>query len=296
LDVYAWTGSGWAWVSSEVFSGEDLIIAELQSVPEQFDFVIAETRALPPVVSADLVGKTVPEEAIGVVVELNPRALTLGDNGEIMSTATIEAGAEASFMIVPILSNVNTDGTIRNDLVDNILVDTALQQTHIENILQTLEENGFHGVEIDYRAINPGLRDPFSDFIAKLADALHQQGRILMVRLELPRQVSYDQWDTGVYDWRSLGQAVDGIKVPSIPDPQAYVLDGRMDQLVRWAISQVSRQQVQFIISTRSVDLRGGNPTYLPYAQAMAQRRNREPARRIQGRRASRLWAECRRR
>jgi hypothetical protein len=270
LDVYAWTGAGWSWVPSEVFTAEDLIIAELHDTPEQFDFVVAETRALPPVVSADLVGTAVPEAATGVVVELNPRALTVGDNGEIMGTVTIDPDAAASFMIVPILSNVNADGTIRNDLVDNILVDAALQQTHIDNILQTLEENGYHGVEIDYRAINPGLRDPFSDFVAKLADALHQQGKILTIRLELPRQVSYDQWDTGVYDWSSLGHVVDGIKVPSIADPQAYVQDGHMDQLIRWAITQVSRQQVQFIISTRSVDLRGSNPTYLPYQAAMA--------------------------
>jgi spore germination protein YaaH len=270
LDVYAWTGSGWSWVSSEVFNSEELIIAELHNIPEQFDFVVAETRALPPIVSADLAGAMVPEEANGVVGELNPRALTLGDNGEVLGDVTLDASTAASFMIVPILSNVNADGTIRNDLVDNILVDAALRQTHIDNILRALEESGYHGVEIDYRAINPGLRDPFSDFIASLAESLHQQGRILTVRVELPRQVSHDQWDTGVYDWSRLGQVVDGIKVPSIADPQAFVQDGRMDQLIRWAISQVSRQQVQFILSTRSVDLRGSNPTYLPYADAMA--------------------------
>ena len=43
-----------------------------------------------------------------------------------------------------------------------------------------------------------------------------------------------------------------------------------MDQLVRWAVSQVNRQQVQFILSTRSVDRRGDNPSFVSYAQAMA--------------------------
>jgi spore germination protein len=256
-------------MSSKVISEEDVIIAELDRAPDAFEFVVAQTRPLPPVISADLIGTAIPQAAEGVVVELNPRGLTLGDAGSVMGSVQVDASADGGFAVVPVLSNVNADGTIRNDLADNLLIDPGLQQTHIENILQTITENGYHGIEIDYRAINPGLREPFGNFVASLADVLHQQGKILTVRVELPRQVSYDQWDTGVYDWKKLGQAVDGIKVPSLRAPQAYVPEGSMEQLIRWAVTQVSRQQLQVILSTRSVDLRGTNPTYLPYTEAM---------------------------
>ena len=270
LDLYAWTDEGWAWMTNEVIGAEDVIIAELDSVPTKLNFVVAQTRALPPVISADLASPGVPEAAAGVVVELNPRSLILGDAGGLLIDDQVAVSAEGDFAIVPVLSNVNSDGTIRNDLVDNLLVDAAIQQTHIDSIVQLATESGYAGIEIDYRAINPGLRDAFSKFVDDLAQALHQQGKILSVRVELPRQVSYDMWDTGVYDWKELGQSVDTIKIPTIPDPQAYVPDGRMEQLVRWTVSQISRQQVQFIISTRSIDRRGSNPAYLPYEQAMA--------------------------
>jgi spore germination protein YaaH len=269
LDVYTWTGTSWMWTPSEVIGLEDVVIAELDQVPENLDFVVAQTRTLPPVISADLFGTSVPEAANGIVIELNPRSLSLGDNGSIIGEAKVDVSADAGFALVPVLSNVNPDGTIRNDLVDNLLVDPALQQTHIDNIAKAVTANAYHGIEIDYRAINPGLRDAFSIFVSKLAQVLNQQGKVVSVRVEFPRQVSYDSWDTGVYDWIKLGQTVSALKVPTLPDPQAYVQDGQMEQLVRWAVSQVNRRKIQFILSTRSVDLRGSNPTYLPYEQAM---------------------------
>ena len=136
LDLYAWSGAGWSWVPSQVLPAEDVIIAQLDSVTAQFDFVVAQTRGLPPVISADLADTGVPAAADGLVVELNPRAFVLTDNGQILSTSKPDAAADASFAIVPILSNVNADGSIRNDLVDNILVSNELRQTHIDAILK----------------------------------------------------------------------------------------------------------------------------------------------------------------
>ncbi len=270
LDMYGWMGHGWVWLPSRVIEEEDVILAELSDVPEQIDIVIAQTRILPPIIAADLNGSAVVEQANGVIVELNPRAFVLGDDGQVIGAPKIETGADSSFTIVPILSNWQPGEAIRNDLVDNLLVDSDLRQAHIEAVVQAVVENACAGVEIDYRAINPALRGAFSDFVTHLADALHQQGKTLSVRVAYPRQIAYDQWDTGVFDWGALGRVVDTLKIPSIPDPQAYVYGGLMDQLIRWATSRVHRQKLQFILSTRSVDKTGNNPSFVTYAEAMA--------------------------
>lgn len=269
LDMYAWTGSSWTWVPSRVIAEEDVILAELGNLPEQFDFVVAQTKLLPPVISADLIGSAVPEEASGTVVELNPHALMIGDNGQVIGTSKFDFSADSPYSIIPVLTNWRENEAIRNDLVDNMLVDSTLRQAHIEAIVQAVNENNFQGIMLDYRAINPGLRSSWTEFVSLLADALHQQGKTLAVRVEYPRQVAYDQWDTGVFDWMALGKAVDVLQVPSIPDPQGFVTDGVMDQLFDWAVTQVHRHKLQFILSTRSVDLKGNNPKYVPYVDAM---------------------------
>ena len=268
LDLYAWTQTGWSWLPSRVIDAEDLVLAELDQVPAQLDLVVAQTHLLPPIVSADLTVAEVPEQAAGAVVEINPQLLALGSNGQIgdVSQATV---SPESFAVVPVLSNRDPGGTIRNDLADNVLADPALRQAHISAILDTVTKRGFNGIEIDYAAINPALRNQFTEFIAQLAEQLHQQGKILTVRVETPRQVSYDEWDTGVFDWRALGRSVDGLKVPVLSDPQAFVSEGPMDQLIRWAVSQVNRQQLQFMLSTRSTDLLGSSPTSVSYLDAL---------------------------
>ncbi|MBN1933523.1 MAG: SH3 domain-containing protein [Anaerolineae bacterium] len=269
LDMYAWTGTSWTWVPSRVIAEEDVILAELDSLPEQFDFVVAQTKLLPPVISADLTGNAVPEEAGGTVVELNPLALMIGDEGRVIGTAKLDLSIDTPYTIIPMLTNWQENEAIRSDLVDNMLVDSTLRQAHIDAIVQAVKENNFQGILLDYRAINPALRGAFTEFVSLLADALHQQGKTLAVRVEYPRQVAYDQWDTGVFNWMALGKAVDALQVPSIPDPQAFVAEGLMDQLFDWAVTQVHRHKLQFILSTRSADRKGNNPKYVTYIEAM---------------------------
>lgn len=270
LDVYTWNGEAWRWLPCDVIGAEDVIVCTTSQLSEQMDLVVAQTRPLPPVISAELAGGTVSSAADAIVVELNPRGLTLSDGGQVTDQVDLEVDPGSGYSICPILTNVGNDGSVRNDLVDNMLADTALRQAHIEQIAKRADERGYDGIELDYRAIDPGLRDAFGEFVGDLASVLHAQGKVLSVRAEVPRQISYEEWETGVYDWQKLGQVVDVLKVPALADPQAYVADGKMEQLIRWAVTQVSRQQLQFILSTHSVDLRGDNPLYLPYEQAMA--------------------------
>lgn len=268
LDMYAWTDAGWQWMPSQVIGPEDIILSELNAVPEKLDFVVAQTRLLPPIVSADT-GALVPEEAQGIVGELNPRSYMLSDGGQVVGITPPPDVPGDSFAVVPILLNWDEAGTIRSDLVDNLLVDHGLRQAHIDAVLQTVADNDHDGIELDYRGINPSLRAALSEFVAELADQLHQQAKILVVRVEYPRQIAYDQWDTGAFDWAALGQAVDVLKFPALPDPQAFVPDGKMDQLLSWATSQVNRQKLQLVLSTRSVDRTGNNPAFVTYVEAM---------------------------
>jgi len=269
LDGYGWNGETWAWLPCQVIASEDVVLCTMDQLPEQLDFVVAQTRPLPPIISAETTVGAVPESANAILVELNPRGLTIADAGQIAGQVALQVDPASGYAICPVLSNVNPDGTIRNDLVDNMLADEASRQTHVEQIVQLVEGQGYQGIELDYRAINPGLRDALAEFAGQLSQALHDAGKTLSLRVDLPRQISYDEWDTGVYDWRRLGQSADTLKVPAILDPQAYVADGKMEQLIRWAVGQVNRQRLQFVLSTRSIDMRGGNPLYLPYEQAM---------------------------
>ncbi|HHE71186.1 MAG TPA: hypothetical protein ENL34_02745, partial [Chloroflexi bacterium] len=270
LDLYTWTGTEWQWLPGRPIAADDVIVAELSSLPSTV--AVVQTRPLAQVISTAVQpGQTVPPEGRDVLVEVNPVGLWLGSNGAIEGQASDLPAADqsATHGVLPILRNWHEEGSIRSDLVDNLLVSSEAQQAHIQAIVDLVVSNMYQGIEIDYRGINPVLRDQFSAFIADLAEALHAQQKTLTVQVRLPAQIAEDEWDTGVYDWRALGAAVDCLKVPALPEPPAYAPDGQMWQFMRWAVSQVSRYKLQPIVSTWGTERVGINHYAVSYDEAL---------------------------
>ncbi len=270
LDLYTWTGTEWQWLPSRVLAADDVIVAEFSSLPSTV--AVVQTRPLAQIISTSAYpGQTIPAEGRDILVEVDPVGLQLGGDGAIEGQVSDLPATDtsATYGILPVLRNWDEEGGIRSDLVDNLLVSPEAQKAHIQAIVDLVVSNMYQGVEIDYRGINPVLRDQFSAFIVDLAKALHAQQKILTVQVRLPAQIAEDKWDTGVYDWRALGAVVDCLKVPALPDPPAYAPEGQMGQFMRWAVGQVDRYKLQFVVSTWGVERVGVNRYAVSYDQAL---------------------------
>ncbi len=155
----------------------------------------------------------------------------------------------------------NWDGdVIRTDLINNLLLDPGLQENQLNAVEQTIVQNGYPGVVVDYRGVDavPSARADFVHLMSKLAERLHANNKTLAVRVEAPRQISVDTWDTLGYDWAGLGEVVDKVIIPAPVDPRAYGAGGEMDALLSWATNQVERRKIQIELPARSVE-RSGN-------------------------------------
>jgi spore germination protein len=155
-------------------------------------------------------------------------------------------------------------------LIDNMLVDGAARQDHIQVIVEMVVRNAYPGIDIDYRGVNPDLRGEYTAFITQLADALHEQGKQLSVRVEAPQQIAADQWDTGAYNLRAIGAVADRVRLPLPSDSGAYVPGGQTDTLLQYAVGEVNRYKLRPLISTRSTAWIDGTLRAVPYAEALA--------------------------
>src|SRR5262249_55650635 len=145
------------------------------------------------------------------------------------------------------------DGSTRSDLIDNMLIEDTSQERQIKAIVELIQRNAFQGIELDYRGISPELRDEYVQFLKKLDQAL-PDNKILSVQVELPHQVTDEEWDTGGYDWQAIGEIADIVKMPTFPAPQAYKQGGQMDSLLSWAVGQVNRYKIQLLLTTHSTE------------------------------------------
>ena len=272
LSLYSWTGEKWEFLPGHVIPEGDVIEAHLDYVPPTI--VVAQSLARPPQVSVELPEYvSLPELGNQALAELNPLGHYLGSENNIEGNlpSLPDATGQESYRILPTLRNWTDDGVVRSDLVDNMLIVPESCETHVQAIAGLVVSEMYAGIDIDYRGINPDLRDEYTAFVQRLADELHANGKQLTVHVETPTQVAADRWETGAYDWEALSLAADGFKFPATQDPAAYAPGGQMEALLWWAVAEVERYKLQPVFSARSVENAGGMLLERTYRDALAE-------------------------
>jgi hypothetical protein len=206
--------------------------------------------------------------------EVDPDALPLLS---VISPLDFAPAADGSILgepsPLPPDSSLSVYPTIRalvppeSEAVATILSSPELRQEHVAEIVQLAEEGSYDGIDIDYRAVSPGSRLEFSEFVVLLAEELHKAGHSLTLTLPLPAREGVE-WDTGAYDWAVLGEAADAIKLAPERDQSVYF--ERMDDILGFVTSQVDSSKILITVSPFSdeKDVTGVRP--LTFTQAMA--------------------------
>ena len=277
LDMYQWKDNGWGFLPSRKLvdqtTGKEWIVSELDSTTMHMvppAFMVMQTSANPPTAAVvTAVGQQIPDGGRDAITTASPYGFSLKGDGSLEGSVATAASAAGSYAVVPVLRNWGDDGVVRTDLLDNLLISEELTNNHLKAISALVVSNNLPGVEIDYRGLDPTMSVAFNDFVTRLAAALHAQGKTLAVRVEAPTQVSEDSWTTGGYDWRVLGQVVDTLRIPAPIDPHAYAEGGQVQQLLKWAVDQVSRFKIDLVLPARSVEKAGSYLLPMGYDEAL---------------------------
>jgi len=270
LDVYAWEGksANWQWLPHTIIREDDQIEVRAALVPASA--LIVQTNPMPAIVAADLaLASALPTEGKGALAQVQPTGLFLGGAGAIDGALDANFDRLASaYTIVPVIRNYEGP-IVRSDLLANMLVDANQRNAHITNLVNLAVGNLYKGVEIDYRGLDANLRGEFTQFVAALAGKLHAQNKTLAVRVEPAAQVAEDRWETGAYDWLTLGMLADTVKIPAPIDPRAYAPDGQLDALLKYAVGLINRYKLQIVLTGRSVELAGSYLLVKDYQDAL---------------------------
>ncbi|MFH1085426.1 MAG: beta-galactosidase [Chloroflexota bacterium] len=268
-DLYGWDGRDWAWLPARV-SGDQLnLLAELDEPVPQL-FVVAQVQR-----DAPRLGTVMTPAEVGRFPReydtdsLTLKAAAIGEAGgiQIEPNAIGSLGLGGDGAVLLSLSN-QLDGVVRSDLADNLLISPELRLAQIQTLLSATQSGPYSGVVLDYRGVDPALRSEFTAFVSELAAALHTARKTLVVRVDAPRATGAG-WDTGAYDWRALGVAADGLRIPALPEPAAYAPDGPMDRLLAWAVGAVDRNKLELQISAASQIKTGDSLVPVSYGDAL---------------------------
>ncbi len=145
-----------------------------------------------------------------VIDDISPFWYSTDAGGRLYGTRNdelVRIARELNVRIIPSIHNVTADPGV----VDGVLRNPSTRARHIQQIVDEVLARDYDGIDIDYEALDPSLRQSFSAFIRDLAAALHQHDRLLTVAVH----AKDSDWGGlgGFQDWAEIGAHADQIRI-----------------------------------------------------------------------------------
>lgn len=125
-----------------------------------------------------------PEAPVSAKTTYEAKAgLTLRGDGALEGVAPANSGKT-----LPVVRNWQGSTlqpeSIRSDLLYNMLSDPGMMDNQVIAVRETIVKNGYPGVIIDYRGVDPQPTVIVVHMISRLAKELHNNGKTIAVRVE----------------------------------------------------------------------------------------------------------------
>ena len=143
-----------------------------------------------------------------------------------------------------------SEGAFNNQLVRVVTENAQVQQNLIENVLATVQERGFDGVDIDFEYILPENKNGYAQFVANMREVMNANG--YTVSVALAPKTSDDQ--PGLLyegmDYQLLGEAADLVFLMTYEwgytysEPMAVAPLNQVRRVVEYALNRIPAEKI----------------------------------------------------
>jgi len=264
LDLYAWDGKAWNFLPVELRQGQ--MVAEVSKAPAALG--LFEAAPLPPLALTTLEpGQALTAAAVNGVNGVLLGGIIVQADGSLAGQLP-EVPLDQNLALYPLVRNYDQTG-VNQAVLSSLLYDPALRTNHLQGLVSFIVSGNYQGLAIDYRGLSHDLEQSYTDFIAKLAQRLQAQNKILLLQIETPKPDAYGAFAAPGYDLSALGASADVLLLSVADDPTAFG-NGSAETLLTWAVSDVNRRRLRLTTSALSVDSVNGSFTLRDQTSALA--------------------------
>jgi spore germination protein len=185
----------------------------------------------------------------------------------LQDQSLVDAALQAGVRPLLHLSTLTEEGGFSNDLAHIALTDQSVQDRLIEQLMETLDQRGYQGVDVDFEYVYSTDAALYAQFIQRLHTVLAPMGLPVIVALapktfaEQPGQL-YEG-----HDYRRLGQAADFVLLMTYEwgytygPPMAVAPLPNVRQVVDYALQEIPPEKIYLGIPNYGYDWT------LPYRQ-----------------------------
>ena len=211
--------------------------------------------------------------------DLSPFWYELSASGAIVGyqgagDTTIINGAKAKgVLVIPTVTN-NFDPA----RVHTMLSSASARSAHEQALVNLVVNKGYDGIDLDYESLLAADRSLFSTFASELATLMHQKGKKLSMTLHA-KTSEPGTWDgPQAQDYAAIGRVADRVRIMAYDYHWATSAAGAIapltwvDQVAKFAASQIAPSKVQLGIGLYGYDWVGTQAVDLTFDQVAARR------------------------
>ncbi|MEQ2455037.1 glycosyl hydrolase family 18 protein [Flavonifractor hominis] len=173
-----------------------------------------------------------------------------GNLVELDDRALITAAMQGDVAPLMHLSTLTEEGGFSNALAHAIFTDTAARSTLIDQVVNTIREKGYRGLDVDFEYVYAEDAGAYADFLRQLSDRLNPLGYPVIAALA--PKISADQRGTLYegHDFRAIGAAVDQVLLMTYEwgytygPPMAVAPLPNVRQVVEYALSEIPASKI----------------------------------------------------
>lgn len=177
----------------------------------------------------------------------------INENGELIDIddeEIIETARRSGVAPIMLLSTLTEDGTFSSERATMVLSSEDIQNNLIAEILQTVEEKRYEGVDVDFEYVEGEYAQAYADFLERLRQALSEQGRKLFVALAPKTSADMPGLLYEGHDYAALGDAADKALLMTYEwgytygEPQAVSPINKVREVVEYGVSEIPREKI----------------------------------------------------
>lgn len=134
------------------------------------------------------------------------------ENGDLIAIDDREVIQIAKdYGVAPLMhiSTLGPEGRFSNELASAVLNNPQAQERLIDQILETIQQKGYYGIDVDFEYIFPSDGNAYAEFIAKLNERLNQYGYPVFVALAPKTSATQPGLLYEAHNYAKLGAAAD---------------------------------------------------------------------------------------
>lgn len=149
-----------------------------------------------------------------------------------------------------VLTPLNAEGQFSNELASMVLNNPEARQRLVENILKTLKEKDYYGIDFDFEFVNRRDRDLYTGLIAETAAKVHPEGFIVTAALAPKTSSEQPGLLYGGHDYAGIGAVADLVMLMTYEwgytfgPPMAVAPLDQVRRVLDYAVTQIPRSKI----------------------------------------------------